>query len=162
MTRKELDEKCRLDTLLPTKLVTRISLLLPNLFGDCWTSFPVGRHQIWRRCERPPSWSCSFESVTGLLALVDETPVGLLMLNECAAIYAGGRFGEISELYVEPEFRSDGVAAKLIEDAVRLGQGRNWNRLEVGAPDQPVWKRTFDFYLRNGFAEVGPRLRKLI
>jgi len=102
------------------------------------------------------------ESVTGLLALVDETPVGLLMLNECAAIYAGGRFGEISELYVEPEFRSDGVAAKLIEDAVRLGQGRNWNRLEVGAPDQPVWKRTFDFYLRNGFAEVGPRLRKLI
>lgn len=88
--------------------------------------------------------------------------MGLLMLNECAAIYAGGRFGEISELYVEPEFRSDGVAAKLIEDAVRLGQGRNWNRLEVGAPDQPVWKRTFDFYLRNGFAEVGPRLRKLI
>ena len=102
------------------------------------------------------------ETVTGLLALADETPVGLLMLNECAAIYAGGRFGEISELYVEPELRSHGVAAKLIEDAVKLGQGRNWKRVEVGAPDQPVWKRTFDFYLMNGFSEVGPRLRKLI
>ena len=28
--------------------------------------------------------------------------VGVITLNECAAIYAGGRFGEIPELYVEP------------------------------------------------------------
>jgi hypothetical protein len=30
--------------------------------------------------------------------------------------------------------------------------------LEVGAPDVPRWQRTVDFYKRNGFKEVGPRL----
>ncbi len=30
--------------------------------------------------------------------------------------------------------------------------------LEVGAPSVPKWQRTVDFYLRNGFEEVGPRL----
>ena len=30
-------------------------------------------------------------------------PVGILTLYECAAVYALGRFGEISELYVAPE-----------------------------------------------------------
>ena len=102
------------------------------------------------------------ETVTGLLAYSGEVPVGLMMLNECAAIYAGGRFAEISELYVEPELRSHGVAASLVHDAIELGKARDWQRLEVGAPDQPAWKRTFDFYLGNGFAEVGPRLRRLI
>ncbi|MDP4034560.1 MAG: GNAT family N-acetyltransferase, partial [Pseudorhodobacter sp.] len=38
--------------------------------------------------------------VVAVLALVDGTPVGVMTLNECAAIYAGGTFGEISELYV--------------------------------------------------------------
>ncbi|WP_245227286.1 GNAT family N-acetyltransferase [Parasedimentitalea maritima] len=101
-------------------------------------------------------------SVTGLLALRGETPVGLIMLNECAAIYAGGRFGEISELYVSPQQRSTGVAAQLVAEAAAYGQRKGWQRLEVGAPTQPEWKRTVEFYERNGFAEVGPRLRRLI
>lgn len=84
------------------------------------------------------------------------------MLNECAAIYAGGVFGEISELYVAPELRSRGIAGALIQEAIDLARTRKWNRLEVGAPNQPEWKRTFDFYVREGFNEVGPRLRKTL
>lgn len=30
------------------------------------------------------------------------------------------------------------------------------------APGQPDWLRILNFYLRNGFDEVGPRLRRLI
>ncbi|WP_419177305.1 GNAT family N-acetyltransferase [Ruegeria halocynthiae] len=86
----------------------------------------------------------------------------MIMLNECAAIYAGGVFGEISELYVLPKLRSRGTAGALIQEAVDLGCSRKWNRLEVGAPNQPEWKRTFDFYIRSGFDEVGPRLRKIL
>lgn len=100
--------------------------------------------------------------VTSVAAYDCETPVGLMMLNECAAIYAGGKFGEISELYVLPAYRSKGVATKLIEAAVVEGRTRGWKRLEVGAPSQPAWMRTLQFYLQNGFDEVGPRLRKLI
>lgn len=100
------------------------------------------------------------DHVFGFMSYEYASPTGLIMLNECAAIYAGGVFGEISELYVLPHLRSRGIAGALIQRAINLGCSREWNRLEVGAPNQPEWKRTFDFYVRAGFDEVGPRLRK--
>nr|WP_277620379.1 GNAT family N-acetyltransferase [Kordiimonas lacus] len=101
-------------------------------------------------------------SVIAMIAYAHEKPVGVMVLNECAAIYAGGRFAEISELYVLPEMRSQGVAPQLLKAAVAEAANRDWKRIEVGAPPQPAWKRTMNFYLRNGFTEVGPRLRKVI
>lgn len=97
--------------------------------------------------------------VCGVLARVDGAPVGVLMLNECAATYAGGRFGEITELYVDPRYRSQGVAPKLLAEARAIAREKGWDRFEVGAPGQPTWNRTVDFYRREGFVEVGPRLR---
>jgi GNAT superfamily N-acetyltransferase len=99
------------------------------------------------------------EGVWSFLATTpDDRAVGVVTLNECAAIYAGGRFGEISELYVVPGFRSKAVGALLIEAAVAFGRERGWPDVEVGAPRVPTWQRTVDFYLRHGFEEVGPRL----
>ncbi|WP_065330323.1 GNAT family N-acetyltransferase [Tritonibacter mobilis] len=98
--------------------------------------------------------------VFALLALSEGQPVGVVVLNECAAIYAGGEFGEITELYVRPEARSLGVAARLVEAAIVEATRHGWHRIEVGAPPQPEWARTMRFYLRNGFEEVGPRLRR--
>lgn len=100
--------------------------------------------------------------VCGFAAYSLERPVGVLMLNECAAVYAGGRFGEITELFVEPDWRSQGVAAALVSAAAEHGRKQGWKRLEVGAPDQPAWQRTLAFYQRCGFLEVGPRLRCLL
>lgn len=59
------------------------------------------------------------------------------MLNECAVINSGGRFGEISELYVTPEYRAKGVGARWIEAAAAFGRDRGWPNLEVGAPRVP-------------------------
>ncbi|MEM7208534.1 MAG: GNAT family N-acetyltransferase [Pseudomonadota bacterium] len=84
--------------------------------------------------------------------------IALLTLHECAAIYAEGIFGEISELYVTPDFRSGGVGAKLIDAAVTFAKQRGWSVLEVGAPDVPRWQKTVDFYRSYGFEMVGPRL----
>jgi GNAT superfamily N-acetyltransferase len=84
--------------------------------------------------------------------------VGILTLNECAAIYAGGKFGEISELYVDSSQRSSGVGAKLIDAAKQFAIQKGWPEIEVGAPPQPEWKRTVDFYLSRGFVYSGPRL----
>lgn len=100
--------------------------------------------------------------VLALVAWADKAPVGAMTLNECAAIYAGGKFGEISELYVRPENRSQGIAGQLLKHALAEACNRGWKRLEVGAPEQPAWHRTLNFYLRNGFAEIGPRLRLLL
>lgn len=92
----------------------------------------------------------------------DGGPVGLITLNECASIYAGGKFGEIAELFVEPGHRSAGVAAELVDAAIAFARERGWTRLEVGAPDLPRWQRTVSFYLKQGFLEVGPRLKYLL
>jgi GNAT superfamily N-acetyltransferase len=99
------------------------------------------------------------EGVWAFLATADDArDVGLVTLNECAAIYSGGRFGEISEMYVVPDYRSKSVGALLIETAVSFGRKRGWPNIEVGAPSRPAWQRTVDFYLRHGFEEIGPRL----
>lgn len=98
----------------------------------------------------------------GFMARQEGQPVGALMLSPCAAIYAGGAFGEISELYVIPACRSTGIARALIAAASVEGRLRGWKRLEVGAPAQPAWARSLAFYRREGFAEIGPRLRLLL
>lgn len=46
------------------------------------------------------------------------------MLNECTAIYAGGKFDEISEFYVAPRHRSAGVGALLVDAAADFGRNR--------------------------------------
>ena len=84
--------------------------------------------------------------------------VGVLTLNECAAIYAAGKFGEIMEIYILPELRSEGIGAQLMAQAKSFGKERGWPYLEVGAPAQPKWQQTYDFYIREGFREIGPRL----
>ena len=100
------------------------------------------------------------DSVTACLARDADRVVGVMVLNDCSAICAGGRFSEITELYITSESRSHGVAARLLECAMRDAKARGWHRLEVGAPAQPAWARTLQFYLCNGFKEVGPRLRR--
>jgi GNAT superfamily N-acetyltransferase len=90
-----------------------------------------------------------------------EEVVGILTLGESCAVYAGGKFGVIHEFYISPERRSQGIGKLLLEKAKQKGLDLNWNRLEVGAPPFPVWARTKDFYLREGFQEIGPRLKWL-
>ena len=96
--------------------------------------------------------------VWSFLAMSDDEVVGMINLNECAAIYAGGKFGEITELYIKPKFRSKNIGVKLISKAKDFAREKAWKVLEVGAPDVPRCQRTVNFYLNNGFSEIGPRL----
>jgi GNAT superfamily N-acetyltransferase len=99
------------------------------------------------------------DNVWALLAKNEnDEVVGVLTLNECAAIYSGGNFGEISELYVDISQRSSGVGARLIDAARQFATGKGWPEIEVAAPPQPEWKRTVDFYMSQGFKYSGPRL----
>ncbi len=98
----------------------------------------------------------------GLWAFVACLPsgkmIGMLTLNECTALYAGGPFGEIADFYIVPAHRSFGIGSRLVDAAATFGRERFWPIIEVGAPAQTRWKRTFDFYRRKGFREIGPRL----
>ncbi len=126
------------------------SALLTELFPDMYSEEqlrPVTQHILEES-----------RDVFPFIAFFDNKPVGLIVLNQCTAIYALGDFGEISELFVDPRHRSSGLGAKLIKKSVEFSQLKGWTMLEVGAPDVPRWQRTVDFYLNNGFAEIGPRL----
>jgi GNAT superfamily N-acetyltransferase len=95
------------------------------------------------------------------LLAVDEAgpPVGLLTLIECSAIYAGGSFGTIQELYVQSDVRDRGIGHVLLEEAKRIGRARGWSRLEVTATLERVLPRSVEFYRRNDFDDSGPRLK---
>ncbi|MFQ3452993.1 GNAT family N-acetyltransferase [Bradyrhizobium sp. UFLA01-814] len=95
----------------------------------------------------------------GFLAEENAGPLGLMMITEFTAVYTLGVAATITELYVLPAHRSRGVAERLLGAAIDHGRLRGWNRLEVGAPSQPAWQRSLQFYKRNGFTEIGPRLR---
>lgn len=102
------------------------------------------------------------EKLFALLAKDGREPVGVLTLHQCAAIYAGGIFGEISELYVDPDYRSKRVGQLLLEAAIEKGRAMGWKRLEVGSPPPDEWPRTVKFYEKNQFEATGTRLRRLI
>jgi len=88
--------------------------------------------------------------------------IGVLTLTETFAIYAGGRYGVIDELYVEPAHRSAGIGRLLLEEAVAVARERGWRRLDVTAPPGAAWSRTIAFYEANGFVFTGPKLRRTV
>jgi len=87
-------------------------------------------------------------------------PVGFVALAESHALYAAGTFGTIPEFFVRPEFRSQNVGLRLMEQAATFGQSRGWTRLEVTTPPLPQFEKTLAFYEREGFAITGGRKLK--
>lgn len=86
-------------------------------------------------------------------------PVGLITLVECFAVYAGGNYGIINELYVSPPYRSKGVGKQLLDKVKETAKQKNWPRIEVVAPLEPKWGRTVRFYEREQFTHAGPKLK---
>jgi GNAT superfamily N-acetyltransferase len=82
-------------------------------------------------------------------------------LYESYAFYAEGIFGIIPELYVRPEFRSNGLGQRLVSRAKSFASTRGWRRLEVTTPPLPQFDRTLAFYEREGFSIAGGRKLKL-
>ncbi len=92
-----------------------------------------------------------------LLALDDDDDiVGILTIVECLSLSAGGKYGVLNELYVVPEYRSEGVGRLLIAEAKELAEAREWKRLEVTTPGDE-FSKTLHFYEKEGFYRIGPR-----
>lgn len=85
--------------------------------------------------------------------------VGVMTLVETFAIYANGNYGIINEMYTDPEFRSSGIGAVLIDAAKGYGKARGWERIDVTAPESEGWDRTRRFYESQGFTFTGPKLK---
>jgi len=108
-------------------------------------------------------WEASKERFVAFVAIAENGEVlGIITLAQSFAIYAGGCYGAINELYVAPKHRNKNVGKMLVETAKDYGRKRGWKRLDVTAPPGDKWRRTVNFYLREGFAHTGPKLRFML
>ena len=85
--------------------------------------------------------------------------IGILTAVESIAIYAGGSYGVIQELYVSPQARSLNIGQQLIQELISYATNKGWTRLEVTTPDPSMWERTVAFYEKQGFKQIGFRLK---
>jgi GNAT superfamily N-acetyltransferase len=102
--------------------------------------------------------------------------IGVLTISTGFAIYAGGEYGVIDEMYVRPEYRSLGIGRQLVEAALDIARQRGWFRLDVTGPVGAGGDSSADcraaaktaadsalrFYRRLGFEPTGQRLRLLV
>lgn len=114
----------------------------------------------------------SFEEIAGIFADIDasdhhstflalnedEDAVGIITVAESLSISAGGKYGVINELYVVPDYRSEGVGKMLLDFAKSIGEQRDWTRIEVTTPGDE-FDKTLRFYEREGFMKIGPRYK---
>ena len=104
----------------------------------------------------------AYLAVTGAEEGVEEggeKVVGLITLAETCALFSGGHFGELQEFYIDPDFRSGGLGQRMLSFAVEEGKRRKWQRLQVNAPSPEKSQRSYDFYKKAGFEDIGPLLR---
>ena len=90
------------------------------------------------------------------------TAVGVLTLSQSFALYAGGEYGTIDEMYVRPAYRCRGIGGRLVDAAVAEARERRWFRLDVTGPEDERAERAVDFYRRRGFEFTGPKLRRIV
>lgn len=102
---------------------------------------------IRRSLEWDPSARGGSAPMVAILAKEDRggLAVGLLLLTQCFAIYAGGEYGVIDELYVRPEYRGLDIERELVDEAVAISQRRGWLRLDVTGPDADRGERATKF-----------------
>lgn len=90
--------------------------------------------------------------------------VGVLAASWQLALHVPGRYALIQDLWVHPDWRSRALGGELLGALFALARERGMARAEVGLPREsfPGLAATKAFYTRNGFAPLGPRMRRLL
>lgn len=101
------------------------------------------------------------EKSTFIIAKSGETAVGFLAVYASHALYAGGSYGTISELFGRKEKKSQGIGKLLLSKTREHSEGQNWKFFEVTTPPLPKFGKTITFYKNNGFEVSGGRKMKL-
>jgi GNAT superfamily N-acetyltransferase len=106
------------------------------------------------------------DSDAGVLLVADNEGeiVGVLGVSWQLAIRVPGRYGLIQELWVHPSWRGRTIGADLLVALFELARRRRVPRVEVGLPSErfPHLGATEAFYMNNGFAVIGMRMRRLV
>lgn len=134
-----------------------LELLYAELFGPGATlsqqDFRAALGQ-WQQ-DVEPHWAFQAVEDSGRIA-------AFFTLAESFAFFAHGRYGILNELWVRPDARSLGVGAQVIDFCVHFARDHGWQRIDVSAPPNANWERTFAFYQKRGFVLTGRKLKILV
>jgi GNAT superfamily N-acetyltransferase len=99
-----------------------------------------------------------------LVARTDRDVIGLLGASWQVAIHVPGQYATIQDLWVHPAWRSRSVGRELIAALVDVCRAREVVQIDVGLPRDTfrALGATEAFYLENGFAPLGPRMRRVL
>lgn len=97
-----------------------------------------------------------------LVAEVGGELVGVLAASYVRAMHVPGRYAVIQDLWVHPSWRSRTIGADLLAAIAVLAREQGLPRIEVGLPQETFAgiRATEAFYLGNGFASLGIRMRR--
>jgi GNAT superfamily N-acetyltransferase len=87
-----------------------------------------------------------------------EDLVGFISCIETFAFYTNGNYGLINEIYVEPEYRSQGIGKMLLEKVKKFGREQGWSRVDFIIPGDDESSKITNFYEREGFKYFGTTL----
>lgn len=130
-----------------------ITLLYSELFGASSIPTDEAFEQIFAQLDNPNNPHEAYTLVDG------STVIAFFTLVESFAIFAQGKYGIINELWVNQAYRSQGVGQKVINEICNIARQRHWQRVDVSAPADAKWDRTFSFYQKNGFTFTGRKLK---
>lgn len=121
----------------------------------------------------PPPASAMLQSAQ---ALLDDPAIGALLVAQAGgavvgvlsaswqtAMHVPGRYALIQDLWVRSDWRSRSVGGDLLAALFALARDQGVTRAEVGLPRESFQAigATEAFYQRNGFAPLGPRMRRV-
>ncbi|MGV1048037.1 MAG: GNAT family N-acetyltransferase [Solirubrobacterales bacterium] len=88
--------------------------------------------------------------------------VGVLAASHVRAMHVPGRYLVIQDLWVRPAWRSRTIGADLLAAIAATARELGLARIEVGLPQETFAgiRATEAFYLGNGFASLGVRMRR--
>jgi len=154
MDKYSIDKATTKDTVVLSNLICE---LLKGFNQSSGSNFVVDASKIELTCKD----LLGRDNFAGFIAIDNKRneAVGVITIAQATAIYNGGDFGVITELYVNETVRSNGIGKLLIDAALEYAKTKNWKKVEVGAPNKDEWPRTIEFYKRNGFEEKGSKLR---
>ena len=136
------------------QIIELVTKLLDEIREEADKAVELDREKIVQ------DWTGNQDTFTAFVALDEsEKLLGVVTLVDSFAVYAGGRYGVINELYVLPEYRNQQVGRMLVETAKDYGRYQGWKRIDVTAPLGEKWERTIKFYEREGFVHTGPKLK---
>lgn len=130
-----------------------IALLYSELFGES----AVLSETILKKIESQWLGGSGFHKA---YKIVEKGEVlAFFTLAESFSFFAHGRYGIINELWVSPEHRSKGFGGKVLDVIKGMSKQNGWERIDVSAPPFDEWKRSFEFYQKNGFELTGKKLK---